>query len=347
MATSPVTIKDIAEALGMAHTTVSRALNDHPQTSADTKQRVREAAEALGYVANAGARHMRNGSSKLIGFIVPDVQNEFFNAVARSLANQCATSGYQLTLGISEDDPEREHQYVRALRENRAEGLMIAPCGHSLPSTRALLAQVPHVQLLRFDSRLGKLAVTTDDIAGVSDAVDHLLSLGHRHIGYIGTPLTLSTGKARLNGYKAALTSHGIGYEEALVRIGPTLPAFGKSAAKDLLASNKQITAFMVASSRQLIGVLQALRDAGLSMPDDMSVIGYGDTEWFELATPSITGVALSVQEMSGQATALLFTSLTGKMAPVKGRASKHMFKPTLIVRGSTGPVPRRQKAAR
>jgi LacI family transcriptional regulator len=343
MASSPVTIKDIADALGMAHTTVSRALNDHPQTNAETKQRVRETAKKLGYVANAGARHMRNGSSKQIGFIVPDVQNEFFNAVARSLAEQCARLGYQLSLGISEDDPKREHQYVQSLRENRAEGLIIAPCGKTLTATRTLLSQLPHVQVLRFDSRLGKLAVTADDAGAVEDAVAHLVAQGHRHIAYVGTPLSLSTGAARLAGYQAALAAIGMPFDEGLTRIGATLPGFGKQAALELLDSNRKITAFMVASTRQLVGVLQALKVSGLQIPEDISVVGYGDTDWFDLITPSISAVALSVKEMSDCATSILFSELA-KDGPVASKRveAKKVFIPKLIVRDSIGRAKKR-----
>jgi len=341
MSTSLVTIKHIAEVLGLAHTTVSRALNDHPQTNFETKLRVRATAKELGYVANSGARHMRIGSSNVIGLIVPDVQNEFFSAVARSLANQCAKLGYQLILGISEDDPGREHQHVRSLMESRAQGVMIAPCGSSSPNTLALLAHLPNVQLLRFDARLGKLGVIADDIGAVCDATKYLLSLGHRKIGFVGAPRDLSTGKARIEGYRLALEEAGISFDEKLVQVGPTLPAVGKAATQKLLNVNEELSAFMVASPRQLVGTLQALREACISIPDDISVIGYGDTEWFELTDPPVTGVALPVQEMSEQATVLLFSLLGTGGNELKGNQQKApgLFRPTLIVRKSTGPM--------
>jgi len=341
MSTSAVTIKHIADALGLAHTTVSRALNDHPQTSFETKRKVKEAAKKLGYVANSGARLMRSGSSSLIGFIVPDVQNEFFNAVARSLAHQCARSGYQLTLGISEDDPAREHQHVRSLMENRAQGVMIAPCGHSSPATRALLAHLPNVQLLRFDPRLGKLGVCADDVGAVCDATRYLVSLGHKRIGFVGAHRDLSTGRSRVEGYRLALDKAGLPFDERLVRTGATLPAFGYEAARDLLSTNDSVSAFMVTSPRQLLGALKALREARVVVPDQVSVIGYGDTEWFELTDPPMTGVSLPAQEMSEHATSLLFSLLGQKEdEPISKRDMlPHLFKPTLVIRGSTAPV--------
>ena len=211
---------------------------------------------------------------------------------------------------------------------------------------RLIGADLAHVQVLRYDPGLGKLAVTADDRGAVADAVQYLIGQGHRSIAYVGTPLTLSTGVARLQGYRSALEARGIGFDEGLARFGPTLPAFGREAAQDMLKSNNRITAFMVASARQLLGVLQALKAANLRLPEDVSVIGYGDTEWFDLATPSISAVALPVEEMSNRATQILFTALSDKSAPAaaRRRAAASVFKPKLTIRESTGPA-RKAKA--
>lgn len=335
-----ITIKHIADALGLAHTTVSRALNDHPQISDETKVKVREAAERLGYVPNSGARLMRNGSSSLIGLIVPDVQNEFFSAVARALANQCAASGYQLTLGISEDDPQREQQHVQTLMEGRAQGVMIAPCGKSSAVTKALLQQMPTVQLLRFDPSLGALGLSVDDVGGMGAATRHLLDLGHRRIGFIGGSQELSTGVGRLEGYKTALNACGIEFDPGLVKSGPTLPAFGYDAVRDLLRSDPAMTALILASSRQLLGGLKALREGKVAIPDRLSVVGYGDTEWFEVCHPPITGMSLPVKEMGQQAASLLFSALegSGQASAVQTKPiAQRIFKPELILRESTG----------
>jgi DNA-binding LacI/PurR family transcriptional regulator len=335
-----LTIKEIADALGLAHTTVSRALNDHPQTSSETKQRVREFARKMGYVANSGARNMRSGSSNIIGFIVPDVQNEFFNSVARSLANQCATSGFQLSLGISEDDPEREHKHVQALLESRAQGVMIAPCGRSLDETRLLLARVPTLQLLRFDDSLGRFGVVADDVGAIDDVTTHLINLGHRSIAFIGASLELSTGKSRLEGYKLALKSAGIGFDKKLVQVGPTKPFFGQAATK-ALANEMRPTAYVVASSRQLVGTLLALRELKLSIPDDVSVVCYGDPDWFELVNPPIAGVALPIVEMGNCATEMLFSLLTTSYEDRirTGKRTLQKFKPQLMIRKSTAAI--------
>lgn len=333
-----ITIKHIAESLGLAHTTVSRALNDHRSISAATKLRVREEAERLGYIPNSGARLMRNGASRMLGLIVPDVQNEFFSAVARALANECAQRGYQVMLGVSEDDPQREEEHVRALLASRALGVMVASCGRSTAATQQMLTRLPHVQLLRFDPDLGPLSVRIADEQALSIATQHLLALGHRHIAYIGSAAELSTGGARLSGYLSAMQNAGLAPDPAWIRLGSTLPEFGHQAVLGLLNDCPAITALIVASSRQLLGALKGLREAQVVIPGHLSLLGYGDTEWFEVSDPAITGMALPVQDMSAHATRLMFSALREPQFTEDAA----IFVPQLVIRHSTGPA--RQK---
>jgi DNA-binding LacI/PurR family transcriptional regulator len=342
-----ITIKDLAILLGMAHTTVSRALNDHPKISAETKVRVREAATKLGYVANSGARSMRMGSSKLVGLIVPDVQNEFYSAAARAMAGQCAQLGYQMVLGVSEDDPLREEQHVRTLRETRAAGLLIAPSGAPTAQTAAHLRHLPTVQFLRCDRRLGSAWVLADDIDGTYKATEHLLDLGHEKIAFLGGTLEVSTGLRRIAGYETALRERGLPVDNALQRFGPPRPEFGEAALDSFLAAAVDLSAVVVGSSRQLLGVLRSVRKHGMSIPRDLSVVAYGDADWFEVSDPPISAIALQVREMSERATQLLFQLLDGVRA-VRSRSAEPMFSTRLVVRGSTAkPAAKSKKPAR
>lgn len=332
-----ITIKNIADALGMAHTTVSRALNDHPHTSAETKQRVRSMAESLGYVPNLGARTMRNGASRIIGLILPDIQNEFFSAVAMALADRCAEVGYQLVLGTSQDSPEREVHHLRMLREARARAVLIAPCGRSSEQARQLLAGMSTIQLLRHDPKLGASGIVIDDAVTMSLAAEHLLQLGHRTVAYIGSAATLSTGLARRQGLHDVLLKGGAALPERRVRLGQTLPEFGYQAAKELLATKSCPTALVVGSSRQLLGVMRAVRDLGLKIPSQLSIVGYGDTEWFALAAPSVTGIALPIQEMVELTAQDLFTALSEEPGTADSFSPLlHQFYGHLVVREST-----------
>ena len=148
-----VTIKDIAQALGISHATVSRALNDSPLINAGTKDRIRAKADEMGYVPDPAARVMRGELSTIVGFILPDVQNHFYSASAKVLAESVSAAGFQLVLAISEDDPERERRHVEELRRARARGIVITPSAGLLPDTADLLRDMPVVQLVRSHPR--------------------------------------------------------------------------------------------------------------------------------------------------------------------------------------------------
>jgi DNA-binding LacI/PurR family transcriptional regulator len=337
-----VTLKHIAQVLGLAHTSVSRALNDHPKISAETKQRVRQTAERLGYVANSGARTMRIGTSLLVGLIVPDVQNEFYSAAARTMAEQCAHLGYQLVLGVSEDDPLREEQQVRTLRESRAAGVLIVPCVAPTAQTVELLRQLPTVQFLRANRLLGKVQVLADDLEGTYQATQHLIVLGHRRIGFIGPSPQVSTSVRRLAGYQAALRKHGLPDDEALHCFGVAKPDFGEAALRQLVQMNPTLTAVVVSSSRQLLGALRAVRVLRIEVPRDLSLVCFGDADWLQVCQPPVTTVALPVQKMSERATELLF-ELVEQGRSGAARHAEPAFATKLIVRGTTA----RPKAAR
>jgi LacI family transcriptional regulator len=338
-----ITIKDIANLLGMAHPTVSRALNDHPKISQETKARVKEAASRLGYVPNSGARSMRNGSSKLVGLIVPDVQNEFYAAAAQAMAGHCAELGYQMMLGVSEDDPLREEQHVRTLRESRCAGVLIVPSSKPTARTVSLLKDVATVQFLRHHKALGKVCVLADDAAGTAAATEHLLALGHTRIAFLGGSLEISTGARRVAGYAAALERHGITPDPLLQRVGQPRPDFGEEALDSLLQGPDVPTALVVGSSRLMLGVLLAARRRAVAIPADLAIVGYGDADWFRISEPTISAIALPVRAMTEHAAQALFERVAERPAPTK----EPMFSTELVVRASSGEATRAARAER
>jgi LacI family transcriptional regulator len=325
----------------MAHTTVSRALNDHPRISVETKARVRATAANLGYVTHAGARLMRKGSSNLAGLVVPDVQNEFYATAASIMADQCALRGLQLVLSISNDDPSREEQQLRSLREGRAAGVLIVPSPAPTTNAVSLLRGLPIVQFLRSNPKLGAHSVFADDIAGIHQATTHLVELGHRRIAFVGGTTNISTGLDGLNGYEAALRDSGIGRETGLIHIGPARPEFGYGALETLLENVPAVTAVVVASSRQILGLLCAAQTRGVSIPHDLSVVGYGDADWFTITRRALTAVELPICDMSMQAMTTLFNLLDGK----KEQRSEFRYQTRLRVRASTSVPPARRRA--
>ncbi|MEX0828534.1 MAG: LacI family DNA-binding transcriptional regulator [Haliea sp.] len=327
-----ITIKDIAKQLGLAHTTVSRALNDHPRISAATKNRVQKAARDLGYIANLGARSMRRGTAKVVGLIVPDIQNEFYSAAARAMAQQCYASGYHLILGISEDDPKKEEQHVRTLRENLVAGLLISPSPNPTEATIGLLDGVPTVQILRLDTRLGSLVVRADDRGSIITCTQHLIDSGHRRIGFIGPPTQLSTGRQRFTGFRYAMQAAGLELDKKLRVFVAPRPECGEYAFGEIYARSPPPTAIVVASSRLVLGVLRAAKRLHISIPESLSLVAYGDAEWFSISTPPITASALPIQEMSDMATKMLFESLSPELSP-RMRRKRVVFPTNLMIR--------------
>lgn len=338
-----VTIKDIAVHLGLTHATVSRALSDHPHTSAQTKVRVREAAAALGYVPHLPARLMRQQTSTLFGLLVPDIENQFYGRAARSMADVLTSAGMQLMLALSDDDPETQHKQVLALRGARVAGIAVTLAPNTLPETLALLAGVPAVQILRRYRGGPKSSVVMDESSGVCEATEHLLALGHRRIAYIGSPINLSTGTARMRGFSLAHERRGLPIREELIRIGTPIPAFGREAATELLQRRQAPTALVLASPLLTIGAMDIIHRLGLKVPSELSVISHGDADWFLAADPAISAIHLPIEAVVRNAASTLLSHLGASTNP--GR--EHISAPKLILRGTTAKPARRSGSER
>ena len=341
VADASVTIKDIAEHLGISHSTVSRALSDHPYTNEQTKQNVRQAVERLGYVPNAAARSLRSDKGSLVGLILPQIQNELFGMTAQIVAHRCSKNGFQMMLAASEDDPVAEYNQVLALREARARGIILTPTPGLLEKTAALLQGVPLVQYSRRHPRLAAPSVSVDGERGLLVATQHLLQLGHRRIAYVGMQTDRSTGAERLAGYVKAHDRAGLRKDPALRRLGPSDPDFARAAVSDLLNLVDSPTALLLGSNALTVGALRALRDAGLEMPRDLSLIGFGDPSWYALWNPGITTVGTPLMEMAEAASSALMRQLTsGAETPERGNAH-FSIDATFVLRGTTAPPPR------
>ena len=336
-----VTIKDIARKLGMSHTTVSRALNDHTHTSAATKALVRRAAVELGYIPHSAARTMRRGHGRLVGLVVPVVTTEFYQTVTKVLAERAKNAGYQLVLALTEDDPASEQAQVQTLIEARAAGIIIAPTAAPSARTIEMLRATTCLQLNRFLPALGCDALGFDDAAGLRSATEHLITLGHRRIGYIGATTEMSTGSGRLDGYRDALHRAGIPSREELVRLGRPRISFGFESAIELLSEDVPPTAVIFTSSEITTGGLEALRNREIAVPGDLSIVGYTDPAWYRLIRPALTTVRLPVAALAETTASILFGRIEhGKTDPdaLVHVPTRMPIVPELIVRGSTAP---------
>ncbi len=330
-----ITIRDIAEKLDLSVSTVGRALTDHPHISRETKERVRVVAKDLGYVANAAARVMRGGSSHLIGLLVPDIRSSFYSMVAHSLSKCFEREGFHLALSITEDDRDIESKQARELVSARAAGVVTVPTATPSRETLALLRTVPHIQLLRRIPALGD-CFGLDEERGMLDVANHLFALGHQRVGYIGD-LIFPTGRIRYDGFRRAHVEAQIVLDESLVEFGPPEPQFAGEAIMRLLAKRTPPTAIVLTTVMATLGVAEKLMAMKIAIPDDVSVVGFGDGPWQKWWGPGLTTLHLPAEDLATSCGLWFLNRLRSKSVGLRSEPYRSISPVTLVVRGSTG----------
>ena len=338
MATSSmVTIKDIAARLQVSASTVGRALADDPRISIATKQKVTNAANELGYVANRAAQMMRGVSSNLVGLMVPDIGNSFYSTITHAFSKCLESGGLQLTLSETDDDRMAELRHIRELTSANVAGIILVPSARPHPETVRLLKQTPHIQLLRRQASLGDQWFGIDDHQALYLATRHLIDLGHRRIAYIGGAEDWPTGANRLAGFRRAIAETAAA-SQAIEELGfPASQTFGREALRRLLASRKPPTAVTTGTVQHTLSVLEEIHERGIAVPEQLSVVGFGDEMAFRWWGPGLTTIALPVSELA-TACGLWFMHQLKQGSPNNVPYSL-VTSPQLILRGSTRPL--------
>jgi LacI family transcriptional regulator len=330
-----ITTRDIAERLGLSVSTVGRALADDPRISEETKFRVRQAASDMGYVANRAARMMRGASSNVVGLVIPDIRNSFYATIAHELSKNMEAQGFQLMLSETDDDRMVELRHLRELSANRVAGVIIVPSSRPHNESVKLLQAVPHIQLLRKHPSLGSQWFGLDDHETLRLATAHLVGLGHTRIGYVGGPEELPTGAERLRGFRGALRDAGLPDSAGRTELGPPSSVeHGREAARRLLDEPSAPTALALGSIQFTLGVLEELSRLGVKVPEELSVVGFGDQPGFSWWGPGLTTIGLPIQEMATGCALWLMRRLTTK--PRNDGAYDSVSPGALILRGST-----------
>lgn len=300
-----VTIKDIGQVLGLSHATVSRALNGSPLVTDETRQSIERVARELGYRPDPAARTLRGSTSNLIGFVLPDIGNNFYSRIAGTVAQLAADRSMHLVLSITDDSPSREEHQIAELLRARARAVIITPSSGLTARSAEMLGQVRTIQMVRRHPALRADMVVADDQNAIAAATNHLAAQGRRRIAYIGGDAsTLSTGRERLEGYLAAMAALDLP-SEGLVELGPPPQrGFGRDASLRLLSRDPRPDGIVVGSSQFVTGLLEAIMVSGLAVPRDLAFTGYDDPDWFAFWGQGITTAVLPSEDIARAVTA-------------------------------------------
>lgn len=340
-----VTIADVARASGVSGATVSRVLNGYEFVKETTRSRVMEAVEDLGYVANLQARSLAGGHSQIIGLLVPNLDNGYVGTITQGIDQALARANYDLMLYTSHRHPGKESFYVSAIANGLTDGLLlVAPL---VPTTYldALREQnYPYVLIDQTDATENSNVVESTNWQGAYDATRYLCQLGHTRIVFIKGSPAVRSAVDRLLGYKAALDDCDIPVTEALLIEGDYQQQTAYEATKNLLQTiDPAPTAIFAANDLSAFGAMDAVRECGLRIPDDISIIGFDDVPQATLVYPKLTTVRQPLEQMGQVAVKMLLERIKDQSRPPQRVA----LATQLVIRDSCGSNPTQRDAQR
>lgn len=318
--------------------TVSRVINNSGYISQETRERVEQAIDELGYIPNTLARSLRYKQTDTIGLVVTDITNPFFTTVARGVEDVASSQGFSVIFCNTDESLSEEARYITVLLQKQVDGLLLVPAGRRSPAMDLLRGHsVPLVLLDRRIPNHEADLVCCDSEQGAYELVRHLLSLGHQRIAVLGGPAEVPSATDRVAGYRRAVTEVGLGSSVTAVYYSPFTIEGGYEAARQALAVTPRPTALFAANNFIAIGALRAMREAGLRVCEDISLVAFDDLPSAIVIEPFLTAVVQPAYEMGRQATLLLLDRLAGS-GPDKPR---EIVLPTeLVIRASSGPPP-------
>ncbi len=287
----PVTIKDIARRAGVAHTTVSRALRDSSLISSDTRQRIQKLASEMGYRPSMAARSLKTNRSQVLGAIVSSLEDPFFSEILQGIEEVAQGSGYSLFIAASQHNSERERAIAQVMREHRVDGVIICSTAFSPEQSQQISKYgIPIVVVNNQAAEDYRYSIYHDDEDGSRQLTRHLIGLGHTRIAYLGNSQSGRTTLDRLSGYQKEMQAAGLAIAPGYVFEAPGGgPEEGLMGLEHFLQVPETPTALICYNDMMAIGVLKGLQDAGITVPDELSVAGFDNIPLSAYTHPPLT----------------------------------------------------------
>lgn len=328
------TIYDIAEEAGVSIATVSKVINETGRISDKTRQRVKEVMKRLNYQPSVVASALTKKRTYMIGLLIPDLANPFFAELARSIEDRGHELGFNLVICSTDNDLDKEEQYINLLRQKSADGIILATGVKNQDIIRNLIQQNQAIAVIaRGMPSLSVDTVLVDDYLGGYLAASHLIELGHRDIAVIAEDLEVMSSKERVRGYQQALEDYHLPYREDRIRVSAFHVKGGKDTAGKILDEPDRPTAIFACNDLLAIGAMQAAYERRIAVPEEVSIIGFDNSILAAHMNPPLTTIAQPIQELGRQVVNLISQEINGE----KTAKQRIVLLPELVVRGSTG----------
>lgn len=302
-----VDLKELAEKLNLSISTVSRALRDRYDISTRTKQRVMALAAELNYQPNPYASSLRQRKSKTIGVVIPEIANNFFTLAINGIESVAQENGYHVLIYITHEDPEKEANIIRHIRNGRVDGLLMSVSGNMDPVRDLKENGLPLVLFDRVSEDPQIPSVTTDDYQGGFDATSHLIESGCRNIAYLAVSKNLSINHKRMKGYQDALKKYNIPYKDQLVINCGNDDAENLRKIGTLLQNRRRPDGIFASVEKLAVSTYEAARNCGLEMPKDLKLVGFSNMAVASILNPALTTITQPAYEIGKEAASMLF----------------------------------------
>ncbi|RBW68555.1 LacI family DNA-binding transcriptional regulator [Bacillus taeanensis] len=324
---------DVAKIANVSVATVSRVISQPDRVSKETRQKVLEVIKELNYQPHMIARQFRTKETKTILVVVPDITKAFFSEVLRGIEHTALKNGYQVILGDTENDIEREREYINLLLKKQVDGMVLLTARIDKESLEEISNQFPMVLACEYMNGLNIPTVSIDNISSARKLTEHLIQLGHTKIAHITGPINVILSRDRLRGYQQAMLKYDLILDPAFIQEGDFSYESGYNQMLKLLALETIPTAVFVFNDEMAVGAIAAVKDSGLNVPKDIAVVGFDNVKMSSVYEPRITTIDQPKYKIGKKAMDLLLKLMSGEGLQKK----KFVLKDQLIIRESCG----------